>query len=211
MSRRILIGVAYHYDPPDGHYTSIIPSGTHAFAVVVSKHFGFRVEIIRDKSRCNSTRSEHCECRACDFFVTAPKGRPMFDWAIAHADELGIQSVIHNRRVWGFGNWTERAYHGPSPHTDHVHIGLNKLAAATLTEKKVKATLGGVEEDWFDMATKEDLREVVAEELEKVIGAVLYPGGTVLNILTEKNPETDKYEDGVKAIRRDIKSACSGG
>lgn len=131
------------YDAPDGSYTSAIPPGMKAFRKVVGQHFGYaRTEVIRDKPRCRQARSEHCECGACDFFTTdIPKGRSLFDWCVHEAERLGIQSVIFNRRVWGFGTWSERAYTGPSPHTDHVHVGLNRRARQHLTEQQVRDRL----------------------------------------------------------------------
>lgn len=136
-----------HYDPASGSYTATIPPGTKAFRDTVGSHYGFRTEVIRDEARCAHQPSEHCECRAIDFFVQAPNGRPLFDWAVTHADPLGIQSVIHDRRVWGFGDWTERPYTRPSPHTDHVHIGLTIAASHLLTEQMVRRELGAVQEE----------------------------------------------------------------
>lgn len=61
------------------------------------------------------------------------------------------------------------------------------------------------EEDWFAMASKEELREVVQEELEKRLGHPFDPDGklTVLQILTEKT-EDGKFVDGIKLIRQEI-------
>jgi hypothetical protein len=171
-----------HYDAPDGSYTSSIPPGMAAFRRVVADHFGFgRTEVVRDRSRCNSTRSEHCECGACDFFTSVyAKGRPVFEWAAKNADALGVQSVIFWRRVRGFGNPTERDYTGPSPHTDHVHIGLNRAARRELTEAKVRALLPDQPEEDDLPYTKAQLVDIVQEatkpladrieELEKVLG-----------------------------------------
>lgn len=102
-----------HYDPPNGSYTSSIPRGVTAFRSTCADYFNFtRTEVIRDQSRCQQTRSEHCECGAIDFFTNDCPGhaRRFFDWCVAHADALGIQSVISCHRVWGFGNWSEREY-----------------------------------------------------------------------------------------------------
>lgn len=146
------------YNPPDGSYTSKVSPGTQAFRETIAEHFGFtRTEIVRDKSRCNKQRSEHCECRAVDFFTTIYEvGRPVFNWCVANAD-LGFQSVIFFRRVWGFGRDYERSYHGPSPHTDHVHVGLTRHAAQYLTKAQVQARLKGEEEDEdvFALVTKD--------------------------------------------------------
>lgn len=166
------------WDAPSGAYTSAIPKGTAAFRKVTAEMFGFtRTEVVRDASRCRQSRSEHCECGAVDEFTTdVPKGRKLFDACVRAADELGIQDVIFNRRVVGFGNPTERRYTGPSPHTDHVHIGLNRWARANLTEKMVRDAFSGAEEDdmaqipqdeWEQM--KEDIA-AIRKALYKVVG-----------------------------------------
>jgi hypothetical protein len=138
-----------------------------AFRKVVSEHFGYsRSEIVRDVSRCRQTRSEHCECGACDFFTTdLLKGRLLFDWLGKHADALGVQSIIFNRRVRGFGNPSERHYTGPSPHTDHVHAGLNRWARQNLTEAGIRTLLPGQppQEDFLAKLTEDEQQELLAK------------------------------------------------
>lgn len=123
------------YDAPTGAYTSAIPKGTAAFRKVVASHFGYsRHEVVRDQSRCAQRRSEHCECGAIDFFTTdAIKGRTLFNWCVAKANELGVQSVIFRDREIGFGNPTER-HREKQDHFDHVHVGLSRWARTNLTE-----------------------------------------------------------------------------
>lgn len=138
--------VALRYDRPSG-YTSAIPPGTNALRYALAEHFGFtRTEVIRDRSRCQQQSSEHCVCRAVDLFTTDPvKGRAVFDFLVANAAALGIQSVIFRDREWGFGNWTERQ-RDKRDHFDHVHTGLTIEASKTLTKEKVLALLQGQEE-----------------------------------------------------------------
>lgn len=158
------------YDPAiRGEWTGTIPPGTRNFKVEVARVFGYpRAEIVRDKSRCMSQSSEHCSCRACDFFTSNyQKGRLLFDWAVENADALGIQSVIFWRRVWGFGHWYERHYNGPSPHTDHVHIGLTRDAAKTLTVAKIKLYLPGGGGSQEDDVRPEDIK-AIAEAVRDV-------------------------------------------
>lgn len=130
----------FTYDPPNEGYTQRIPPGTAAFRTHLKERFGFaRTEVVRDASRCRKQNSEHCVCRAVDAFTTdLAKGRKLFEWCVTNAERLGIQSVIFNRRVWGFGKWNERPYTGPSPHTDHVHVGLDKWAAKNLTKESIE-------------------------------------------------------------------------
>lgn len=85
-------------------------------------------------------RSEHKEGRAFDWGVNAAKPAEkaavddLIRWLhatdghgnrFANARRLGIQYVIWNRRIWSSYAPTWRAYSGPSPHTDHVHVSFN--------------------------------------------------------------------------------------
>lgn len=48
---------------------------------------------------------------------------------------MGIQEIIWNHRIWTSYHHAEgfRAYTGPNPHTEHMHIGLNRAGAAKRT------------------------------------------------------------------------------
>ena len=85
-------------------------------------------------------RSEHKEGRALDWgvHVNRPAEKAAADdmlrWLLAtdkhgnryaNARRLGVQYVIWNRRIWSSYAPTWRAYGGPNPHTDHVHISFN--------------------------------------------------------------------------------------
>lgn len=134
-----------NYDPPDGSYTATVPPGIAAARAQLARYFGLaRTEVVRDRARCREQRSEHCEARGIDLFSSLkPHRRTMFEKLIRHADALGVQSVIADRRVWGFGTWRERDYTGPNPHVDHVHVGFTRHAAATLREDYVARVLWG--------------------------------------------------------------------
>ncbi len=99
---------------------------------------------------CRSVRgggsiSEHAEGRAwdCHNKLGDPEAQRVADLLVAHADALGLQSVIYNRRVWGYGRWNWRAYSGVDPHTTHVHVGMNIQASNTMTEAAIEAILAG--------------------------------------------------------------------
>lgn len=134
------------WDRPTGAYTTTIPPGVAALRDGVAKHFGIaRKEVIRDRSRCQGQSSEHCECSAVDFFppnLDQQLGRRIFDWCVANADDLGIQSVIFAKRVAGFGNPSERAYTGSNPHLDHVHVGIDRWGRTGVTPALVARKLG---------------------------------------------------------------------
>ena len=85
-------------------------------------------------------RSEHKEGRAFDWGVNVARpaekaaADDLLRWLLAtdrfgnryaNARRLGVQYVIWNRRIWSSYAPTWRAYSGPSPHTDHVHVSFN--------------------------------------------------------------------------------------
>lgn len=60
-------------------------------------------------------------------------GDPLANWLLEHADELGIQLIIWDRKIWSSGRSPgERLYNygGVHPHHDHIHMELNPEAAA---------------------------------------------------------------------------------
>jgi hypothetical protein len=136
--------MTYHYDPPTDVYTTKIPPGVAAIRRAVGEHFGIiRTEVVRDRSRCEDQRSEHCECRGVDFFTRdVALGRRIFAFCVGNAEVLGTQSAIFDRRIWGMGRAFERDYTGVHPHNDHVHIGINKWGAANVTFATVNQLLG---------------------------------------------------------------------
>lgn len=150
------------YDAPTGAYTSSIPPGTAALRSVIATDFDYsRTEVVRDRSRCNHTRSEHCECGAIDAFTTDPaKGRHLFDRLVAASEALGIQSVIFRDREIGFGNPTER-HRSKRDHFDHVHVGLNRWARANLTQARVRQALKTQEDDMFEDGDRDNLKACV--------------------------------------------------
>lgn len=191
-----------HYDAPTGMYVSAIPPGMVAFRRVVAQAFGYgRTEVVRDRSRCARQRSEHCECGACDFFTTVyDKGRKLFVWCVKNADALGIQSCIFWRRVVGFGNPNERAYTGASPHTDHVHIGLNRWARKNLTEAMVRAAISeGSEEDDMAQVPQAEWEQMKAD-MAAVKGAVLIGRSSTDPLY----PTPIQLDDYVRTFRNDV-------
>ncbi|KAI1721027.1 hypothetical protein Ddc_07462 [Ditylenchus destructor] len=102
--------------------------GARRLATYFSNKFGGRTEIYNNRNvRGGKTLSLHAEGRAVDLYAGA-NGKAAFDHAVAIACNRGIQEVIYNRRIWTNGRG-ERAYNGVNPHTDHVHIGLNRCGA----------------------------------------------------------------------------------
>jgi hypothetical protein len=60
-----------------------------------------------------------------------------------HSAELGIQCIIHNRKIWSSSRANEgwRPYTGVAAHFDHGHAELTPEAARTLTLAKIDAVL----------------------------------------------------------------------
>lgn len=55
-------------------------------------------------------------------------GDPIAAWLLVHAEEVGVQLVIWDRSVWQASRRPGerlRAYTGPVPHTDHLHVELS--------------------------------------------------------------------------------------
>lgn len=87
--------------------------------------------------------------------------------------------------------WIPRTYDGNNGHYHHIHVSCRYGGTY---ENDVREWLGASKEDWFDMASKQELAEVVQES----IGKPYAPGLTVLKILTEK--DGDQYVDSIKLI-----------
>jgi hypothetical protein len=88
--------------------------------------------------------SVHAEGRADDLMTGgAGWGRTLADALVVNSGMLGVQLVIHNRRVWSCSapdaGW--RDYHGINPHTDHLHVELTRAAASTLTAAYINTVL----------------------------------------------------------------------
>lgn len=71
--------------------------------------------------------SDHPKGRALDFMTynNKKKGTAIANDLIKNYKKFHVSYVIWNRYIWSPGRgW--RKYHGPSPHTDHVHASFKK-------------------------------------------------------------------------------------
>ena len=78
---------------------------------------------------------EHPKGRACDWSLqkrgfspwhnqdTREYGNNLMAFLVRNADQLGILYVIWNKMIW-FPATGWKTYHGPSDHTDHVHVSM---------------------------------------------------------------------------------------
>lgn len=74
--------------------------------------------------------SDHYRGLAIDVMGTV-KAQQVANWAVANAQRLSVTYVIWNRQINDVRDgkgWV--AYHGASPHTDHVHISFAAVAGA---------------------------------------------------------------------------------
>jgi hypothetical protein len=146
-------------DPIDGYGRDAATHCTHraapgALALLHELQARFRghsdgIENCRNVAGGNRL-SLHAEGRAVDWHLNAAdpadatEAERIIEWLLApdadgNADALarrmGIQEIIWNRRIWSAFKHAEgfRAYRGPNPHTDHVHIGLTRAGAERRT------------------------------------------------------------------------------
>lgn len=128
-----------------GGYTK----GAVALSRWLTKHYRYTSNIGGYACRQNTANpaqmSVHAEGRALDWMASAanPAQRRAVNrfrarlakdnWRLARA--MGIQELIWNRQIWTSYRHSEgwRAYTGPNPHTDHIHIGLNRAGASKRT------------------------------------------------------------------------------
>jgi hypothetical protein len=78
--------------------------------------------------------SDHPKGLALDFMtMDQNKANALIQYAQANYAALGITYIIYQRRIWEpKTGW--KAYHGPNPHTDHVHISFSSSGGSgTLT------------------------------------------------------------------------------
>jgi hypothetical protein len=82
--------------------------------------------------------SIHSEGRAVDLAANAyntsqrAKAENYIRFLIANSERIQCQMLIWNRRDWRSGvGWT--SYGGESPHTDHIHVELNRTGAQSVT------------------------------------------------------------------------------
>ena len=93
----------------------------------------------RQNTANTSKMSVHGTGRAIDLFVPLDRGQadndlgdPIADWLIENASILGVQYIVWDRTSWNPGRSGDkhRAYTGPHPHHDHLHIEVNNEGAA---------------------------------------------------------------------------------
>jgi len=141
----------YRYDQTGTTCSGGPTPGATALKDELARRFAGRGEIYNCRPvRGGQRLSLHGEGRAVDWYrnaadaAQAAEAQRIIDWLLgtdaednAHAvaRRMGIQEIIWNRRIWSAGRHAEgwRDYGGTNPHTDHLHIGLNRAGAAKQT------------------------------------------------------------------------------
>lgn len=141
----------YRYDATGTTCSGGPTPGALALRDELARRFAGRGEIYNCRPvRGGQRLSLHGEGRAVDWYrsasdaAQAAEAQRIIDWLLgtdgqgnAHAvaRRMGVQEIIWNRRIWSAGRHAEgwRDYGGTNPHTDHLHIGLNRAGAARQT------------------------------------------------------------------------------
>lgn len=125
-------------DSPDRPSGGDTPGMAALKAVIAAR---FRVTVSSYVNRANTGAagglSEHAVGRGADIMITGATGRRLKDFLYRNAGNLGLQSIIFEGRVWGYGNYVWRRYTG-NEHSDHIHIGLTVEASQALTRQYVE-------------------------------------------------------------------------
>ncbi len=84
-----------------------------------------------------SKMSIHGTGRALDIFIPLSggaadntKGDAVANYLVKNANRLQIQYIIWDRTQWSANGSNDRAYTGPNPHIDHLHVEITEEAAA---------------------------------------------------------------------------------
>jgi hypothetical protein len=90
--------------------------------------------------------------------------------ALRKSKDRRIKYVIWNKQMFsayaasGYAAWTWRPYSGPNLHTVHMH-----LSVQCDNNKDSKSLWATPEGEWDEMATKDEIRAVVREEVQKAV------------------------------------------
>lgn len=90
--------------------------------------------------------SVHGDGRAAD--LGTPVGNSwswsLADWMRLHSAELGVQCLIHRRKIWSCNHGPDwRSYTGQSAHEEHIHTELTPESGQTMTVATITAVATG--------------------------------------------------------------------
>jgi len=123
------------------HLGNVKPWVSNA-ADVLGNMFGF-ANIGGWRAQGSVPNSDHPKGLALDFMtMDRNKADSLIQYAQANYAALGITYIIYQRRIWEPDTgW--KAYHGPNPHTDHVHISFQNSAPSGSLSNGSDISTGG--------------------------------------------------------------------
>lgn len=137
-----------------------LKSGTRKVGDFIKATFpgvtGYGGYACRPNTADHSELSVHGSGRAMDIMIPLvggdannSRGDAIANYLIKNAEAMGIQFVIWDRNDWGASRAAPklRAYGGPSPHTDHIHVELSPAGAAGMTTWFAQTTSPGPSSD----------------------------------------------------------------
>jgi hypothetical protein len=123
-----------------------LKSGTRKVGDFIKSTFagvsGYGGYACRPNTANTAQLSVHGSGRAMDIMIPLvagdannARGDQIANYLVKNAQAMGIQFVIWDRNDWGASRGAPklRAYTGPSPHTDHIHVELSPAGAAGTT------------------------------------------------------------------------------
>ncbi len=125
--------------------------GSRALMDFCLARFGFARSLGIHKNRTiadSNNLSHHAEGRALDIGTPmiggradAEKGMQIVNLLGPRGEQLGIDHMIYNERIWSRRSPAGRS-HGEGSHLDHVHVGMRREGARNLTGAAIAAILG---------------------------------------------------------------------
>jgi hypothetical protein len=157
--------------------------------------------------------SVHAEGRAVDLTANAhdTHQRALADdyvnWLIENDDELGVQRIIWNHRVWtSGGSWKPYTNKAAGPHTDHLHVELNRDGAATV--HPLLTGNGPIEED--DLTPEQDkMLQTVNHNAGQAVneaGAAKVEAAAAKGYSADALRKVGEIEKAVAGIKADIRA-----
>ncbi len=124
------------FDPVSGIGTGCWPGMKRLSAYLFDRFGGRDLGCYNPRSMAGGGPSLHAEGRAQDFAFNAndpderAAGDALFEWAVAHADEIGLQEILWRGLIWYYPRRDEGVRDGvqQADHMSHVHLGVDKNA-----------------------------------------------------------------------------------
>jgi len=124
------------FDPVAGVGTGCWPCMKRLSGYLFDRFGGWDLGCYNPASRAGGGPSLHAEGRAQDFAFNAndpderAAGDALFEWAVAHADEIGLQEILWRGLIWYWPRRGEGVRDGvqQADHMSHVHLGVDKNA-----------------------------------------------------------------------------------